>query len=442
MRSNGWFQKVNVPLGCLLMAGWLSTAALSAQETVELPVEDRWLDADFEEVFRVGSLMGEEWEQFGEVEMVGFDGTGRLYVFDSQAERVFVVDTVGALIREIGRKGEGPGEFRNAVDVVALDDGRVVVADMGHRAYHIFDANGDFERMVRIGGNPYYTAIGTHMSLRGTDRLVTSMVGRTMAISIQSVAGAEPAERPDPTSRPIERVDLSGEEIVKDTIIEGWRPSNSDPLSGILRSASGGVSVSLGGRSSPPVFSPDLYWGVLPDGTVAFSDSSTYAIKITTAGTGVARILTRPFPPEPVTDRVIGEERDRRLKELAATPDEDLDGPRIEINGQVMPIDAEKQRKTEREKIENLRFFSEVPVIRDLSTSWNGMIWVRRRGEERTSDGPIDVLDMVGRYVGSYRLGATEIPDAFGPDGLVAFIEEDELEVQTVVVMRVSREVN
>ena len=116
------------------------------------------------------------------------------------------------------------------------------------------------------------------MAQRGTDRLVTSMAGRTMSISIQSVAGAGRPERPDPTSRPIEGVDLSGEEVVKDTIAEGWRPSDADPLSGIRRSAGGGVSVSLSGRSGPPEFSPEMCWGVLPDGTVAFSDSSTYAV--------------------------------------------------------------------------------------------------------------------------------------------------------------------
>ena len=441
MRINGWFHKFNVHIGCLLAAGWLSTAALSAQEIVELPGEDRWLNADFEEVFRVGSLMGEEWEQFGDVQRVMFDGAGRLYVFDGQAERIFVVGSNGALIREIGRKGEGPGEFRNPADVVALEDGRVVVADMGHRAYHIFDANGDFERMVRFGGDPTYTVIGPHMAQRGTDGLVTSAEGQRVAISVRSVAGAEPSERPDPTTRPIERVDLSGEEIAKDTIAQGWLLASADPTSGISRSA-GGASVSFGGTSGPPEFSPDLYWGVLPDGTVAFSDSSTYAVRIAAAETGVVRILTRPFPPEPVTDRFVRAERDRRLKELADTPDDELDGPRIVLNGEVVTIGAEDLRKSRREDIEDLRFFTEVPVIRDLRTSWNGMIWVQRRGEVRTSDGPIDVLDMAGRYVGSYRMGATDIPDAFGPDGLVAFIEEDELGVETVVVKRVPREVN
>lgn len=422
-------------------AGTLIVHAASAQETVELPAEDRWLDADFAEVFRIGSLMGEGWEQFGDVRRVAFDGAGRLYVFDDQAERIFVVGSDGALIREIGRRGEGPGEFRHAADIVVLDDGRVVVADMDHRAYHIFDANGDFERMVRIGGDPTYTVIGTHMPLRGAEGLVTSTAGGTMAISVRSVAGAEPGERPDPTTRVIERVDLSGDEIAKDTVAEAWLPASADPTSGITRSA-GGASFSLGGLSDPPEFSPDLHWAALPSGTVAFSDSSTYAVRIVAVVIGVERVLTRPIAPEPVTDRLVRAERSRRLKELAETADEDLGGPRIVINGEVMAIDADEVRKSRREDIENLQFFTEIPVIRDLGASWNGMIWVQRRGEEPDSDGPIDVLDMAGRYVGSYRTGATGIPDAFGPDGLVAFIEEDELEVKTVVVKRVPREVN
>jgi len=416
-------------------AGTLIVHPASAQETIELPGEDRWLDANFEEVFRIGSLMGEEWEQFGDVQRVMFDGAGRLYVFDDQAERIFVVGTDGALIREIGREGEGPGEFRNAADVVALEDGRVVVADMGHRAYHIFNANGDFERMVRIGGDPTYTVIGTHMPLRGAEGLVTSTEGGTMSISVRSIAGAEPAERPDPTTRPIEHVDLSGEEIIKDTIAEGWLPANADPTSGITRSA-GGTSFSLGGLSGPPEFSPDLHWDVLPDGRVAFSDSSTYAVSIAAAGTGVARILTRPLAPEPVTDRFVRAERNRRLRELAETPDEDLGGPRIVLNGEVMAIDAEEVRKSRREDIENLQFFTEIPVIRDLGASWNGMIWVRRRGEEPDSDGPIDVVTSDGRYIGTFTEDATEIPDAFGPNGVAAFIEHDEFEVARVVVRR------
>ena len=417
----------------LAAAGWAAASPLNAQEIIELPGEDRWLDADFEEVFRIGSLMGAKWEQFGDVRRVAFDGAGRLHVFDGQAQRLVVVDVDGSLLREIGRTGEGPGEFRRAVDFVALEDGRVVVADLEHRAYHVFDSGGDFERMVRMGGDPQTTTIGNHMPLRGTDALVTSKVGGTMTMMLTGIDEAGVPEVPDPMSQPIERVDLSGEEVAADTIVEAWLPPEGSLR--IRQSADGGVTV-----IPPSQLVPGLKWGVLPDGTVAFADSSTYSVKIAAAGT-VARILTRPFPVEPMTDRLIKADRDRRRRELDATPDEELSSRRI-ANLPAMALDPTEERNRRRTRIDELEYWSEIPVIRSLHTSWNGMIWVRRRGEEPIGVGPVDVLDMAGRYMGSYRMGDTEIPDAFGPDGLAAFIEADELGVETVVVKRLPREVN
>lgn len=71
----------------------------SAQQTIHLPAEDHWLVADFEDVYRIGSPLGAEWEQFGYVRKVAFDGVRRLYVFDGQDGRLFVVGTDGTLGR-------------------------------------------------------------------------------------------------------------------------------------------------------------------------------------------------------------------------------------------------------------------------------------------------------------------------------------------------------
>ena len=66
---------------------------------------------------------------------------------------------------------------------------------------------------------------------------------------------------------------------------------------------------------------------------------------------------------------------------------------------------------------------------------------MQRRGDEPKSDGPIDVLTPEGEYIGTYATGATEMPDAFGPDGLAAFIEFDEFDVASVVVRKLPTEV-
>ena len=50
--------------------------------------------------------------------------------------------------------------------------------------------------------------------------------------------------------------------------------------------------------------------------------------------------------------------------------------------------------------------------------------------------GPIDVLTPDGGYIGTFPVGTTAMPGVFGPDGLAAFIEFDEMDVARVVVRR------
>jgi len=61
---------------------------------------------------------------------------------------------------------------------------------------------------------------------------------------------------------------------------------------------------------------------------------------------------------------------------------------------------------------------------------------VRLRAEDLLSDGPSDVLRVDGRYPGRYP-SDTAMPTAFGPGGLLAFIERDEVGLNRVVVKRV-----
>lgn len=316
----------------------LESGDLPVDRRVDRPAEDRPLEFRFEDLYRLGTLAGEAWEQFGDVLEVGFDGAGNLYVLDRQAERVVVAGPAGEFVREFGRRGEGPGEFEEVHGLAVMRDGRAVVSDSRRFVFHIFRADG-----------------------RTSDGAAQ---GNRMQILF---ALAYPVLAP-----------------------------------GFHRA-----------------FRPDFHWGVLPDGSVAFSDSSTYTVKIAVADSGVGRVLERPVFPQPVTDGLMRAERRRRLDELhaAAEPGDDL--------------------TDERERMENLEFHPVVPVIRGLATTWDGHIWVLRRGEEPLSDGPIDVLTADGRYLGSYPAGETVMPDAFGPDGLVAFIEKDELDVETVVVKRV-----
>lgn len=56
---------------------------------------------------------------------------------------------------------------------------------------------------------------------------------------------------------------------------------------------------------------------------------------------------------------------------------------------------------------------------------------------------PIDVLSPDGRYLGTLIAGAglPDMSSAFGPKGLVAFVETDELHVPVVTVRRLPPEI-
>ena len=76
--------------------------------------QDRTMTLDMTEVYRVGGVDAqEEWAFFGPVLRMNFDGAGNLVVLDVLDSRVVVIGPDGGLVRAVGRKGEGPGEFRH-----------------------------------------------------------------------------------------------------------------------------------------------------------------------------------------------------------------------------------------------------------------------------------------------------------------------------------------
>ena len=374
---------------------------LAPQEVIELPAEDRLLDADFEEIYRVGSLDSGGWDMFGSVAGLGFDGAGNLYIPDTQAMRISVVDPEGNLMRQFIGEGEGPGEFgRDAARVLrfaVMRDGRVAVYDPGHIGFSLFDADGQFERRIPLGGDRgRWPILPDIQAFPGMERVLA-----TTRVNYLS--------RPDPGPRPGYRYvlsyDLSGDEAAVDTAATAWnRPSDRQ------------------------VFGPELMAGALPGGGVALSDSSAYAIKLTAPGGRVTRIVTRPFRPTRVTDRIRRSEIERRLEAFKARQPPAGDS--------AMQAAVQRMIEAQRAGIESMEFYHEMPVVLGLRTGWDGTIWVRRRGEEGAGGDPIDLITADARYLGTFPPGSIALPDAFGPNGLVAFLETDELDVPYVVVKR------
>lgn len=421
-------------VGLALLCGpFALPGSLQARQVIEITGQDRNLEAAFAEVFRVGALEGESWETLGTVRTVAFDATGNLYLFDGSGggvggrwrkARVLVFDSTGSFVREFGRPGEGPGEFNVPVTMAVLRDGTTVFGDIGHRAYQLFDEAGEFVRAVRVEPveRPLLYADAMHADSRGNG--VFSLLPRASAAR----AGW------DLVSRPVLRLALDGDVLRTDTVANAWLPpppeTADENVPGIVVQ---GRQISLRelGMGQSTVFEPEVLTGVLPDGRVVFSDSSAYALKI--AGDGdprITNVITRPLDPEPVTRAIEEAEQERRraVRENLGFPGGNqriLQVPGSDGTPQTMTID-----------MPDPFFYPELSVLHALSTTWEGRIWVQRRGAYPDTDGPIDVLTPEGDYIGTFPAGATAMPDAFGPDGLVAFIELDELDVATVVVRR------
>ena len=173
-------------------------------------------------------------------------------------------------------------------------------------------------------------------------------------------------------------------------------------------------------------------------GGVVFSDSSAYAIKLTDASGSISRILRRPIGPLPVTERMKREERERRLGEERNRQVTALEGdPPPQILAMI-----NRYMEAQRAAVENMQFYSDVPVIAALRVTWEGNLWVERSMEPGASEpGPIDVIAADGRYIGTFPAGRLAMPDAFGPDGLAAFLETDEFEVPVITVRRLPQNV-
>ncbi|MYE93613.1 MAG: hypothetical protein F4238_09645 [Gemmatimonadetes bacterium] len=386
-----------------LLAAVLASAPLVAQETVGLPPADNPLGVALDEVYRIGGQNPERWAAFGLTVHVAFDAAGRLHAFDEDALRIVVVRPDGSLEHEFGREGEGPGEFILPTAFTVLRDGTAIVFDGGRQAFVLFRPDGTFDRQIRFpAGSDGTVSVQGISATRGQAAVVPSPA---VVVTVFDRARREVTVQ----TGPVERIMLAGDEVLREVIAEHRLAGSGSP-------------------GEPTVFAPALIATSLAGGGAAFVDTGTYTVSVAEAGRGVVRVLQRPgVSPRQVTETLREAYIESRLEVIREEFGEDL------LPG---AVDDAMLRSA----LGDLEFASEVPVVRALKADWTGRLWVERTGTEMTltglGGGPIDVLDTGGRYIGTYPAGSVAMPDAFGPEGLVAFIERDELGVPVIVVRR------
>ena len=358
------------------------------------------VNAVTEEVFTVGSPTATDWEAFGNVRSVHFDAQANLQIFDSQADHIVVVGSDGSLVRTVGGQGEGPGEFNNVLSVIVGRDGSYTV--LGFTTIDLLHPEGEFVRRVTL--DPMTTGLIFASMALPDGRLVTSAFQRL---------GAQ--DEPHEEGRPIHVFPLDGAE--PEVLYTAWElPAEGEDESTFESSASGAVRMY---RAAGRAFEPLLRFDLLTDSRLALIDSIGYRVKLIGLDGTVTGTITRPIAPLPVDDAIMEAERQRYRERESGV--ESSAGVSVQI---------------ENEGVEGLTFADEVPVLYGLKVDWEDRIWVERRGPTGSNDGPTDIVTPAGDYIGTLSPDGLRTPDAFGPDGLLAYIELDEMEVPTVRVVR------
>ena len=415
--------RIATALALSAMAACGSAEPGTTSATGDLAGPDVPLQIETEDVYTVGTVSGADWEMFSRVSRVAFDGAGNLYVYDADARRITVVDPGGAQLRTVGSPGDGPGEFRQPMGVAVFDDGTVAAYDLGHQALMVFDPDGEMRESIRMPMTGLIPGSALYPHPRGG---LVSPDG--MSIGMMGPGDEAPAE---PTTRPVAYFAL--EEAPPETLYDAWLmpPLEADE-----------VSVSGGGFqmvTRPMVaFEPEVHLGVFSDGSMALVDSTAYRIRILDAHGAVTGTLDRPIQPREVSESDRDAERQRRLDELS--------GPNAPRGMMVMdggggggpPPDFMK--RIMEQQIAGMLFAAEIPVIAGLAVDRGGRIWVERTGHEIGATGPTDLLTRDGAYLGTLGASGVKTPDAFGPDGLLAYIEHDEMDVPLVIVQRLPAE--
>ncbi|NIM58397.1 MAG: 6-bladed beta-propeller [Candidatus Aminicenantes bacterium] len=105
----------------------------------------------FKENLALGVEEGEEFLMFHSELDVAVDFELNIYVLDVRNHRLLKFDKNGNFIWKAGRKGQGPGEFRNPSEVAVSPAGEIWVLDLP-TLIHLFDAQGKYQQTMNLMG--------------------------------------------------------------------------------------------------------------------------------------------------------------------------------------------------------------------------------------------------------------------------------------------------
>jgi hypothetical protein len=137
----------------------------------------------------IGEEMGDSTNTFAAIVAATVDDQGRIIVLDQAEACLKVYDPEGSYIRQVSRRGEGPGELVLPWDLFTMPDGRLVVIAPGKQGYVVFDDSLEYLDEISLWQQnpPFYATPISDSSFAaykiGQDmRDETIVMSRTLAI--------------------------------------------------------------------------------------------------------------------------------------------------------------------------------------------------------------------------------------------------------------------
>jgi hypothetical protein len=300
------------------------------------------------------------------ISRIEIDDEDNIYILDSSKCVIFKFSNQGKYLYKIGRKGEGPGEFRRLRDFFVNENGVIHVLD--NRIIHILDNEGNYKNQIKL--NQYVTDFFINLK-------------NEIIISFRSYSGKR-------KERVVALLSADLKNIKKiASFFDGLQ----------VRRKLDGKNISFFVEN---IYTPGLYFQRAFDGKCVFAYSSDYSINVVNANGEYILKIEKEEEGQPIP-----EEQKKAIYNRYA--------PYYEKKWSKMVLQ------------EALQFPKFRPFFRRINVDEKGRIYITRlesvlKKKQKDSLVAHDVFNKQGYYI--YRMGIPVIPGNI-KNGYIYYIDEN-----------------
>jgi hypothetical protein len=346
-------------------------------------------------------------EPFSRIAGVRELSDGRVIIADRLEQHVSFVDFATGSLRQIGREGQGPGEYQTPLGLLALPNDESLLSDIGNMRITRIDREGRMgESMPMMREGQSYASFVRPAGSDSDGRVYYSDGG-----TVRLRGGQGAPELPDSTA--VLRWDLAAD--ATDTAAMLAAPTRNGGRAQSARMSSSGGRFQFSGMMLQP-FSASDAWAVTPDGKVVVARADTYRLEIYELNGTKHAGPQIDYKPVRITKAEKEAWADRQSQQTVAFRMAGGGGRTME-----MP----------RPDIDDVEFPEAMPPFganAALATPF-GEIWVRRSQPSREKRPLFDVFDERGERITQLRLSENTEVVGFGKQSVYTVrTDEDDLQ--------------